>query len=147
MNDHTFSPAELCDVLDIAKSTLLRWEKDGQIPSAIRDASGERRYGSDHIHAIAGKVIGSRYANAARSNDTAAMGQLDESLNLCKFLQGSEIGLDYLGEKPRLSDRTVKGLLSRALDFKPSEEKEQLAKVIRVVWNQVRTALPPQSQV
>jgi len=71
---------------------------------------------------------------------------LDEALNLCKFLQGSEIGLDYLGEKPGLSDRTLKGLLSRALDFKPSEEKKQLAEVIRVVWKQVRGALPPQAQ-
>jgi hypothetical protein len=146
MSDHALSPAELCDVLDIAKSTLLRWEKEGQIPPAIRDVSGERRYGPAHIQAIAEKVFRPRYVHAAGADDTDAMGQLDEALNLCKFLQGSEIGLDYLGESPRLSDRTLKGLLSRALDLKPSEEKVQLAKVIRVVWKQVRLALPQQSQ-
>jgi hypothetical protein len=146
MSDHTLSPAELCEVLDIAKSTLLRWEREGKIPPAIRDVSGERRYGPAHIKAITEKVFSPRYANAAGSDDASTIGQLDEALNLCKFLQGSEIGLDYLGEKPGLSDRTLKGLLSRALDFKPSEEKKQLAEVIRVVWKQVRGALPPQAQ-
>lgn len=143
MSEHTLSPAELCEVLDIAKGTLLRWEREGRIPRAIRDVSGERRYGPAHIQAIAEKVLSSRYAHAARSEDYDAIGELDEALALCKFLQGRETGLDSLGEAPRLSDRTIKRLLSHALELSPSEEREQLAKVIRVVWKQLSQALSP----
>ena len=144
MIDYTLSPAEICDVLNIAKSTLLRWERDHQIPAAVRDTSGERRYGSTHIQAIAEKVIKSRYDVAAKSDNAAALDELTEVSALCKFLEGSRLGLYELAERPRLSERTLKELLSRALQLHPSDE--QFANIVEVLWSHVSRTRTPQTQ-
>jgi DNA-binding transcriptional MerR regulator len=135
MSERTLSPAEICEVFDIAKSTLLRWEREQQIPTADRDSLGERRYGGTHLRAVAEKVLKSRYAIASRSENASALEELTELSALCKFLAGDELGLDELRERRHLSERTIKGLLSLALQLRSADE--EFARIVEVLWSHV----------
>jgi DNA-binding transcriptional MerR regulator len=129
--ENTLSPARVCEILSISKSTLLRLERDEEIPAADRASSGERRYGGKQLEAI----VGRKFAHASNSENVLALDEWTEKLALCKFLQGNETGLTELEERPRLSERTLKEMLSRALQLSPSDD--QFAKIVRLVCSQV----------
>src|ERR1700730_10592989 len=132
MKKPTLSPAEICQVFGISKATLLRWEREGDIPAADRNAREERRYSAAHTQAIASNL----YSRAARSSNAGALEELTEVSSLCKLLAGNELGLDELEEKPSLSERTIKGLLSLALQLGTSDK--EFARIIEVLWSHMR---------
>jgi DNA-binding transcriptional MerR regulator len=131
MRAFTFTPAEVCAVLEISKSTLLRWERDGQIPAADRDRNGERHYSPAHVAAIAGKALEARFELATRSNHKSSLDRAWEALSLLKFLSGQSVGLSELKEYRELSPRTLRELLLRAAELDPDDE--QYPAVIGVV--------------
>ena len=51
-----YTPAEICELFDIARTTLFRWEKEGVMPAVARDKKGNRIYTDKHLKSIGQKV-------------------------------------------------------------------------------------------
>ncbi|MFN0085618.1 MAG: MerR family transcriptional regulator [Blastocatellia bacterium] len=49
--DRTYTPAEVCELFDVARTTLFRWEEQEEIPKAVRKG-GERLYTQEHLRSI-----------------------------------------------------------------------------------------------
>lgn len=48
-----FTPAEICSWFDVPRTTLFRWEQQGEIPKAERGPKEERIYRREHLRRIA----------------------------------------------------------------------------------------------
>ncbi len=51
-HERTFSPVEVCERFQIPRTTLFRWERDGEIPKVERSPRGERIYRQQHLERI-----------------------------------------------------------------------------------------------
>lgn len=60
---HVYKINDLVKALDRDKTTILRWEKEGNIPQAKRDSRGWRYYTEDEFQGILKKVKETRYFN------------------------------------------------------------------------------------
>ena len=127
-----YSPAQVCKKFDISKSTLLRWEADGHIPSPDRNRWGERRYTQANYQAIARFVQSrrhrQRYAQivAEEPQDAhAKLERLGEENALFKFVNlRDETGLVELCEYSPLQPATIRQLLQVAVDdYDPGEDQ------------------------
>lgn len=108
---HTFTPAEVCALLGISKSTLFRWEKDGILPPVLRnDSNGEREYTRVHLEAIRSKLLKSRFETASQINNLSSIASASEQLSFLKVLAGDDLGLHELEEFPQLSPGTLNQL-------------------------------------
>jgi len=56
LDNLTYAPHEICDYFQIPRTTLFRWEKDGKIPTVLRDKEGNRIYSRRQFELIAKKV-------------------------------------------------------------------------------------------
>lgn len=127
MADRKFTPAEVCDIFDISKSTLFRWEKDRLIPSPERDLRQQREYTQAHMAEISRLLFRKRVQSVANTeHEPGAQQRLDaitEQVALNKFVVLGDIGGLYeLAERETLSDETIKLLLKEAARRSPSDE-------------------------
>jgi len=122
----TYSPSEVCETFDIAKSTLYRWEQDGKIPPASRKLSGEREYSEDHIKKIAEikrDMLTREYQRASQTEDIDRMKQIHEASSQIKALYLNDLtGLCELAEYGSLPNKTIKELLIKASNLEPKDQ-------------------------
>src|ERR1035438_3897641 len=52
MSKRRYTPAEICEIFAVSKSTLFRWEQEAVIPPVPRDEKHQRLYTSEHVRAI-----------------------------------------------------------------------------------------------
>ena len=146
-----YSPAEVCELFDISKSTLLRWEREGTLPSPSRNVSDQREprvYTQHDVQIIARKQedeLGARYQATSRRLDEHRRSGREHTLerlqelmqlrSLRKFLAGNELGLAELSEYPQLYPRTLRVLARLALEHSSPEEPD-FAHILRVVAEQ-----------
>ena len=134
-NGPAYTPAQICEMFGISKSTLFRWERDGRLPPVHRDLANQRQYTRAHIQAISelqkGK-LGQQFARVAAAEDLEQQEAVMEAVSLRKFLEGDMTGLYELGEYARPSAETVRQLLRIALDqYEPdSDEFRELVETV-----------------
>jgi DNA-binding transcriptional MerR regulator len=150
LNSH-YSPAEVCELFDISKSTLLRWEREGTLPAPSRNAADQREprvYSQRDVQIIARKQedeLGAKYQAASRRLDEykrdgrehnlERLQELMQLRSLRKFLAGNDLGLAELSEYPHLQPRALRVLLRLALEHS-SPEEPVFAHILRVVAEQ-----------
>lgn len=146
-----YTPAQVCELFDISKSTLLRWEREGTLPSPSRNASDQREpriYSQRDVQIIARKQkdeLERKYLTASRRLDehrrigrernVDRLSQILELRSLRKFLAGNELGLAELSEYPQLHPGTLRVLLRLAL-YHSSPEESVFAHILSVVAEQ-----------
>jgi hypothetical protein len=144
MIDQKYSPAEVCELFGIAKTTLFRWEQEDWFPRVGRDLSGQRQYSREHIQAIAGKQIeklSKEYDRALRDEDMDRLQELHEAISKFKFLQDNRTGLSELREYSHVSDATSRLLLRSAWEqYSPHDRTWR--EIIKVVLDQSRELEP-----
>ena len=119
MPNKAYTTAEVCEMFNISKSTLFRWERDGVLPSIPRDISGQRRYTQEHLHLISkrqNEKLGRRFEQIAEQGDEDSYWAISETLALNKFLEGDSTGLLELAEHPKISADIQLQLLKIAID-------------------------------
>jgi DNA-binding transcriptional MerR regulator len=120
-DNRTYSPAELCKMLNIAKTTLYRWEQEKKITIAPRDLKGERQYTTAHVKELAKiqlEVLKRQYDLASLSEDIDRMTRLIQEISRVKALYLEDpTGLSELGEYSELSDTFVRELLRKAAEL------------------------------
>jgi len=118
----TYSTAELCQLLEVSKSTLFRWEQEDWFPLLERDLNGERLYTNEHIQAISKKQLTRQFEQAAKRDDEKSLETIWEKLALRKFLEGDVTGLYEMAEYHRLSAPTLRQLLQTATEhYEPGD--------------------------
>jgi len=122
-NHRPLSTAEVCDLFQISRSTLFRWEnKPGVRPS--RDRRAQRQYGPEALAAIRERCITS-WVEGSRDLDTMATAL--EHLFLAKMHSNELVGLVELRELARatpLAPTTVKKLLGFAMERLDPDDQE-----------------------
>ncbi len=120
-----YSPSEVCEAFDIAKSTLYRWERDGKIPPAPRKINGEREYKQTHIQEIAKiklEELSREHQRASRIGDKDRMLQILKAKSQLKALYLDDIlGLRELAEYDTIPNKTIKDLLIKAANLDPDQ--------------------------
>jgi len=138
--DQVYSTAEICEMFGISKSTLFRWEREGQLPHIPRDISGQRQYNLDHITAISKRQkiqLGRRYAHAIKAGDEDSLQQISEAVAMRKFLEGDITGLYELAELAEVSKDTLQHIMQIGLDqYEPGDTI--FCEIIRVLWEHTR---------
>jgi predicted site-specific integrase-resolvase len=61
MSDKKFRLKDIEDMIDRDKTTIIRWEKEGVIPTAKRDSRGWRYYTRDELQNIVNRVLSTNY--------------------------------------------------------------------------------------
>lgn len=127
-NQVYYSPADICEMFGIAKSTLFRWESEGWLPRVGRDLNGQRQYTLEHIKTISERQrqqLGRQLAQVAEVEDKRRLEEISETLSLLKFLKGNEdsvIGLSELAEYEHPSPQTIRQLQLTALkQYEPGD--------------------------
>lgn len=54
--EREYTPADICRFFGLSRTTLFRWEDQGEITAAKRDKKGQRIYKREHLLAIAERV-------------------------------------------------------------------------------------------
>lgn len=115
-SNRTYTPAEVCEMFGISKSTLLRWEREGNLAGVGRDLNKNRRYTQENIRVIREQQLKKQYENASERGDNAALKTLHEQLSLGKLSDGDVNGLRELTNLEHLSPDTIMRMLRIALD-------------------------------
>lgn len=138
--DQIYSTAEICEMFGISKSTLFRWEREGQLPTIPRDISGQRQYSIDHVTAISKrqkKQLGKRFEHAIKAGDEDSLQQISEAVAIRKFLEGDITGLYELAELPEVSHNTLRQIMQIGLEqYEPGDPT--FCEIIRVIWEHTR---------
>jgi DNA-binding transcriptional MerR regulator len=127
MEKKRYTPAEVCEIFDISKSTLFRWEKEGRISSPDRDLRQQRWYTQGHMAEI-GRLLFRRQAQQLANTEhqpgaEQRMDALHEQISLNKFAVLGDIrGLYELAERETLAKATIRQLLLEASRRDPSDE-------------------------
>ena len=127
MEDRRFTPAEVCDLFGISKSTLLRWEREGLIVSPPRELhQRQRSYTQKHMAEIGRPLLQKWYHQLATAehepNAEQRLESLAERVSLIKFVAFGDLsGLYEMGERDALSEETIKQLLHEASQYEPSD--------------------------
>lgn len=131
----TYSTAEICEMFDISKSTLFRWEQDGILPNVSRDMNNQRLYSDQHIRVISQKQIGQLKQQFARAIEASRDGWgVFEAVSLRKFIEGDITGLRELAAREELSVGTIYRVVQIALDrYEPHEDA--FAEAMHVAWH------------
>ena len=137
--ERSYSPVEICEMFDISKSTLLRWEREGVISSAKRDPRTDQRlYTQENIHEISKlrhEQLAKRYDKMSEREDLEGMARIQEELSIWKIIKGEIIGLDELAGFTMLSVKTIRQLCNIALEqYEPTSPI--FCQIMRVVADQ-----------
>jgi DNA-binding transcriptional MerR regulator len=140
-----FSPAEVCELFGISKSTLLRWERDGLMSSVRRNPNNDQRiYTQEDIRRIVQQLTRQLHMQFVRTVQTDNDEQIErayETLYFWKFLQGEPHSLEALDNFPRLSADVIRKLCRIGLERnEPSSPTFQ--KVAAVIANQSKKLNP-----
>lgn len=144
-NNFTYTPSEICVMLNISKSTLFRWEREGLVPPPTRDQSDQRHgriYTREHIQAIGEKQkeqLERQFEQASKDRawDRRSLREVLEANSLRKFLEGNEIGLRELREHDQLLPKTIHALLQVAME-QCEPDDDIFCDIILVVYEQSR---------
>lgn len=143
MSEKTYTTAEVCEMFNISKSTLFRWEREGILPSIPRDIGGQRKYGQASLRLISERQkekLGRRFEQIAEDGDEDSYWEISEALALNKFLEGDPTGLLELAEHPRVSSQTQLQLLKIALEqYQPGDAV--FHEIIKIVYEQSSPAI------
>lgn len=136
-NKHTYTPAEICKMFDISKSTLFRWEREGEISPPDRDLRQRRYYTQKHRAEIAELLMRRDYERMMRAEKEPGaeerMKALSEQISLRKFVHLQDrTGLYQLAEHETLSSDTIHQLLQEAQRYEPSSDV--FREIIRVIY-------------
>lgn len=112
MDDHnTYSPHQICEIFEISKSTLLRWEREGIIPFARRDPRTDQRlYTEEDFHIIGeqiNKQIRQKFDRVVKSGDSEELLRTYEDLYVSRFIQGEPLAMSELENVNRLSASSI----------------------------------------
>lgn len=144
VSDRTYTTAEVCELFNISKSTLFRWEREGILPPIPRDLGGQREYGKEHLRKISDKQkekIHRRLDQIAEKSEPDNQMVLFETLSLNKFLEGNTIGLFELREHDQISAQTQMQLLKIAVDqYRPGDPI--FNEIIEIVYKNNPTEVP-----
>ena len=141
MSELGYSPAEICEIFDISKSTLFRWEEEELIPVVRRDRHHQRQYERAHLKAISDRqkqVLKKRFDSAAELDDERSLVDLEhihESNALRKMLVGDRSGFDELESAKRIAASTIKHLLRIASS--DNVARDSRAAIARILWMQL----------
>lgn len=134
-----YSSSEICDLFGISKSTLFRWEDQGDIPPVKRDINDYRQYTDQHVDAISKlqekKKMVPQYKRAYEAERKEQLALIHEQLSMRKFLQGDVLGLYELQEYPNLSVDIVRRLMRIALEQYNPKDRE-FCEIIRAISRQ-----------
>jgi DNA-binding transcriptional MerR regulator len=121
--ERTYTPAEVCELFDVARTTLFRWEEQEEIPKAVR-VGGERIYTQEHlrtIQALMRKRLREEINAASRYDQDQEHPTVDQLERLCRleFVSPGEQkhGLQTLlalSKRHRLSEKTLDLLIKLA---------------------------------
>ena len=118
--------AEVCDLFDISRSTLFRWERERSIPAPQRDRrkANQRMYSQDDLSAIRAKYLRGLFRAGFESEDLEALRTAQETLSLQKMVGGDLVGVEELiNSSAPLSTLAIKQLLRVVSDrFDPTDE-------------------------
>ncbi len=122
-----YSPADICKLFAIARSTLFRWEAVGQIPKTERNEKGERVYNPEHLEKIL-MLVKKRTRNnlmLARSGTVTAelAAKFCEQKHTTRFVfapiaekEAHLLWLKHYAEHKLLSEESVKLLSQEAIN-------------------------------
>lgn len=120
----TYSPAEVCDLFDISKSTLLRWERENIISPAKRDSADQRQYAEENLREIGQQLkrqIVTQFKRTNLSNNNEELNKAYENLYIWKFILNEPTALDELENYPILSSQAIRKLHRIGLErYEPS---------------------------
>ena len=115
-----YSPAEICKMFDISKTTLFRWEEEGKISQVVRKINKVREYSKVHVKEIAKMQVRSLtelYDKAVETENEGQMKQIHEGLTRIKILYLEDVtGLYELAQQTSLSETTVRELIHKLSD-------------------------------
>jgi DNA-binding transcriptional MerR regulator len=160
--DVQYTPAELSTRLGVSKSTLLRWERDDDIPPPERDRSTQRNarvYSREQIHAFVEKQTQQLRRQLAsvnelgekqkgRAGEARAQSNLQalmETHSLSKLLEGNILGLQELMAYDDLAPATIVSLIQIALE-QCSPTDALFADILEVALEKSRNASASQSK-
>ncbi len=137
-DEQIYTPAQICKMFDVSKSTLFRWEREGHIPPAQRDWQGYRQYTSEHVQALLKKHLDKLMSRGSEGPATQEkLERYTELASLQKFINGKDkLGLSELAEHESLSAETIYRLLQEAQRYDPSDE--MFGQIIELVYNKTR---------
>jgi len=139
-SNQIYSTVEICEMFKISKSTLFRWEKEGQLPAVPRDITGQRQYSQEHIRTISKRQkqqLGKQFAHAIKTGNESNLLQISEAISMRKFLEGDITGIYELAELPEISQDTLRQLMQLGLNqFEPGDRI--FCEIIRVLWEHTR---------
>jgi DNA-binding transcriptional MerR regulator len=135
-----FSPAQICQMFKIAKTTLFRWEQEKKISPTSRKLNGEREYTQDHIREIAAiqqEVLARQYEQACLAEDDARIGLIEAEMTRLKTLYlDSNNGLIELAERNAVPDILRHDLLVKASDLTPDDPTYK--EIIELLYRQTQ---------
>lgn len=138
--EKVYSPAEICSMFRIAKTTLFRWEAEGRISAVPRKLNDEREYTKKHIKEIANiqlETLKQIYERAAETENQEQMERVHEELTMVKILYLEDLsGLFELAQKNSLSDMVISELLRKALELNPKDRI--FREIIEVLYQHVQ---------
>lgn len=130
-----YSPAEICRMFGISKTTLFRWEEEGKISAVVRKVNKVREYTKVHVREIAGmqvKSLTELYERAVETENEAQMKQIHDELTRIKVFYLEDVtGLFELAQQNNLSEDMIRGLLNKALELDP--QSQLFAEIIHVL--------------
>ncbi len=134
----TYTPAEVCELFDVARTTLFRWEEQDEIPKAAREG-GERVYTQEHLRSIQSlmrKRLREEINAASRYDPDQEHPTFDQLERLCRLEFVSpgdqEHGLRTLfalSQRGRLSEKTL-DLLIKLASRRPIGDRMR-----EMIWN------------
>src|SRR4051812_36760382 len=94
-SEDTYSPVDICQWLEIPRTTLFRWEASGEIPEPIRGPRGHRIYTKEHVRQIGAflrQKLSAEVALGLQHGDGGdfSPAELLEPLYLSEFFAGSD---------------------------------------------------------
>lgn len=137
--NRTYSPAEICQIFNVSKSTLLRWERDGILPPIGRGMkSDQRQYTQSHVRTISEKLkaqLVRQYSRSSEMQDIEGLKKIHEVSGLQKIIRGDLIGLYELAEFSRLSPEAILQLAQIAIEeYEPASST--FSEIMKVVTQQ-----------
>lgn len=137
IHKRTYTPVEICKMFDISKSTLFRWEREGDILPPDRDLRQRRHYTQKHRAEIAALLMRRDYEKMMRAEKEPGaqerMEALSEQISLRKFVHLQDrTGLYQLAEHETLSSDTIHQLLQEARRHEPSSDV--FREIIQVIY-------------
>jgi transcriptional regulator with XRE-family HTH domain len=123
--ERLYSPNEICEIFEISKSTLLRWEREKIIPPAKRDIrTDQRQYTEKDFHEIGEQIkkqLRQKFERVTKSGNYEDMKHTFEDLYVARFVTGELTAVAELENFKDLSPSSLKKICKVGFErFEPS---------------------------